>query len=77
MQRKVKVDRRKSSSLVKSKIESELEIIISEQIVLCRLYEVGFKDHIARKTRTYMRVRKIESSVLNKLERSVGSRVVN
>ena len=49
MQRKVKVDRRKSASSVKADIESELGIIISEQAVRSRSHEIGFKGRVARK----------------------------
>ena len=43
MQRKVKVERCKSVSSVKTEIESGLRIIISEQTVCCRLHEIGFQ----------------------------------
>ena len=49
MQRKIKIDRRKSASSVKAEMASELEIIVSEQTVCCRLHEVGFKGRVARK----------------------------
>ena len=43
MQRKVKVDRYKLASSVKTEIESGLRIIISEQTVCCRLHEIRFQ----------------------------------
>ena len=49
IQRKVKVDRRKSASSVKIDIESELGITISEQTVRRRLHEIGLKGRVARK----------------------------
>ena len=49
IQRKVKVDRRKSASFVKIDIESELGITISEQTVRRRLHEIGLKGRVTRK----------------------------
>ena len=49
IQRKVKVDRRKSASSVKVEIETEFGIIISEQTVRRRLHEAEFKGRVARK----------------------------
>ena len=49
IQRKVKVDRRKSASSVKIGIESELGITISEQTVRRRLHEIGLKGRVTRK----------------------------
>ena len=49
IERKVKVDRRKSASSVKTEGASELGIFISEQTVRFRLHEVGFKDRVARR----------------------------
>jgi transposase len=49
IQRKVKVNRRKSASSVKAEIETELGMIISEQTVRRRLHEAGFKGRVARK----------------------------
>ena len=49
IQRKVKVDRRKSASSVKIDIESELGITISEQTVRRRLHEIGLKRRVTRK----------------------------
>ena len=49
IQRKVKVDRRKSASSVKIDIESELEITISEQTVRRRLHEIGLKERVTGK----------------------------
>ena len=50
IQRKIKADRRKSASSVKAVVETEFEIIISEQTVRRRLHEAGFKGRVARKT---------------------------
>ena len=58
IQRKVKVDRRKSASSVKIDIESELEITISEQTVRRRLHEIGVS---LERNRTL--IRSIEASV--------------
>ncbi|CAF3787979.1 unnamed protein product, partial [Rotaria magnacalcarata] len=49
IQRKIKVDRRKSASTAKVEIESELGIIISEQTVRRRQHESGFMGRVARK----------------------------
>ena len=49
IQRKVKVDRRKSASSVKIDIESELGITISEQTVRRRLHEIDLKGRVTRK----------------------------
>ena len=49
IQRKVKVDRRKSASSVKIDIESELGITISGQIVCRRLHEIGLKGRVTPK----------------------------
>ena len=49
IQRKVKVDRRKSASSVKIDIESELGITISERTVRRRLHEIGLKGSVTRK----------------------------
>ena len=49
IQRKVKVDRRKSASSVKIDIESELGITISQQTVRRRLHEIGLKGRVTPK----------------------------
>ena len=49
IQRKVKVDRRKSASSVKIDTESQLGITISEQTVRRRLHEIGLKGRVTRK----------------------------
>ena len=63
MQQKVKVDRRKSASSVKTEIESGLGISTSEQAACYRLREVEFDGHVARK-KSYMdktnRVKRVE-----------------
>ena len=48
IQRKVKVDRRKSASYVIIDIESELGITIFEQTVRRRLHEIGLKGRVTR-----------------------------
>ena len=63
MQRKAKVGRHKSAVSMKTEIESELEIIISEQTVRRRLYEVRSESFVARE-KSYMdkanRIQRIE-----------------
>ena len=49
IQRKIKVDRRKSASCVKAEVEAELGIAISEQTVRRRMHEVGLNGRVARK----------------------------
>ena len=49
IQRKIKVDRRKSALSVKSKLKTELGLTISELIIRRRLYEIGFNGRVARK----------------------------
>lgn len=49
IQRKVKMDRRKSAASVRQEIEQELGVVISNQTVRRRLHEIGFFGHIARK----------------------------
>ena len=61
IQRKVKVDRRKSASSVKIDIESELGITISEQTLRRRLHEIGLKGVSLERNRTL--IRSIEASV--------------
>ena len=61
IQRKVKVDRRKSASSVRIDIESELGITISEQTVRRRLHEIGLKGVSLERNRTL--IRSIEASV--------------
>ena len=56
IQRKVKVDRRKSASSVKIDIESELRITISEQTVRRRLHEIGLKGRVTRKKAYFNKV---------------------
>ena len=49
IQRKIKVDRRKSAPSVKVELQSKHGITISEQTVRRRLYEVGLFGRVARK----------------------------
>ena len=49
IQRKIKVDRRKSALSVKSELKTELILTISESTICRRLYEVGFNGRITRK----------------------------
>ncbi|CAF4601995.1 unnamed protein product [Rotaria sp. Silwood2] len=49
IQRKVKVDRRKSASSVRQEIEQELGLVISSQTVRRRLHEAGLYGRTARK----------------------------
>ena len=49
IQRKIKAYRRKSALFMKTVIETEFGIIISEQTVHRRLHEAGFKGHVVRK----------------------------
>ena len=49
IQRKVKVDRRKSASSVRQEIEQELGVIISNQTVRRRLHEVDLYGRVARR----------------------------
>ncbi|CAF4979908.1 unnamed protein product [Rotaria sp. Silwood1] len=50
IQRKIKVDRRKSASSVKVELQFEHGIAISEQTARRRLHEVGLFGRVARKT---------------------------
>ena len=47
IQRKIKVDRRKSASSVKHEIMDELKISISSQIVRCRAHELGLYGYVS------------------------------
>lgn len=49
IQRKIKVDRRKSASAVKSEIEKELSVSLHANTVRNRLHEIGFYGRVARK----------------------------
>ena len=49
IQRKIKVDRRKSASSVKVELQTELQIAISESTVRRRPYEIGLYGRVARK----------------------------
>ena len=49
IQRKIKVDRRKSATSVKSEIEKELGVSIHANTVRNRLHEIGFYGRVARK----------------------------
>lgn len=49
IQRKIKTDRRKSASAVKSEIEKELGISLHANTIRNRLHEIGFYGRVARK----------------------------
>lgn len=49
IQRKIKVDRRKSASLVKSEIQKKLGISFHKNTIRNRLCEIGFYERVARK----------------------------
>lgn len=49
IQRKLKLDRRKSASSVTSELENELRILISESTVRRRAHEAGLFGRVARK----------------------------
>ncbi|CAF4730199.1 unnamed protein product [Rotaria sp. Silwood2] len=49
IQRKIKVDRRKSASSIKHEIMDELNVAISSQTVRRRAHELGLYGHVARK----------------------------
>ena len=53
LQRKVKINRRKSAASVKAELESEPKVIISESTVRRRLHEVGLYGRVVRK-RSYV-----------------------
>ena len=49
IQRKIKVDRRKSASSVKAELQTELDITISESTISRRAHEAGLYGRVARK----------------------------
>ena len=49
IQRKIKVDRRKSASVVKEELEKELGVIIHPNTVRNRIHEIGLYGRVARK----------------------------
>ena len=49
MQRKVKVDRRKSALAMKEAIEKDLGVVIRVNTVRNRLHEIGLRGRVARK----------------------------
>ena len=49
IQRKIKLDRRKSASTVKAEIKKELGVIVHANTIRNRLHEIGLYDHVARK----------------------------
>ena len=51
IQRQIKTDRRKSSTSVKSELETELNITISETTIRRRAHEIGLYGRVARKKR--------------------------
>ena len=48
-QRKIKTNRRKSAASIKTELENELKVIISESTVRRRLHEVDLYGRVARK----------------------------
>ena len=49
IQRKIKTDRRKSSTSVKAELQTELNITISETTIRRRAHEIGLYGRVARK----------------------------
>ena len=49
IQRKIKIDRRKSASSVNAELETELDITISESTISRRAHEAGLYGRVARK----------------------------
>ena len=49
IQRKIKLDRRKSTPTVKAEIEQELGVIVHANTIRNRLHEIGFYGRVARK----------------------------
>ena len=49
IQRKIKLDRRKSAPTVKTEIEQELGVIVHANTIRNRLHEIGLYGHVARK----------------------------
>ena len=49
IQRKIKLDRRKSAPTVKAEIENELGVIIHPNTIQNRLHEIGLYGRVARK----------------------------
>ena len=49
IQRKVKIDRRESSTFVKAELQTELNITISETTIRRRAHEIGLYGRVARK----------------------------
>ena len=48
IQRKIKLDRRKSASTVKAEIEKELDVIVHGNTIRNRLHEIGLYGRVAR-----------------------------
>ena len=49
IQRKIKLDHRKSAPTVKAEIEKKLSVIVHANTIRNRLHEVGLYDRVARK----------------------------
>ena len=49
IQRKIKVDRRKSELSVKSELKTELVLTISKSTIHRRVYEISFDSRVAHK----------------------------
>ena len=71
IQRKIKTDRRKSSTSVKVELQTELNITISETTIRRRAHEIGLCGRVARKN--HILTKQIEENGLNMLEHIVKS----
>ena len=49
LQRKIKSDRKKSSTFIKAELEKELNITISQTTICRRAHEIGLYERVARK----------------------------
>ena len=49
IQRKIKLDRRKSAPIVKAEIEKELGVIVHANTIRNRLHKIGLYSRVARK----------------------------
>ena len=49
IQRKIKLDRRKSVPIVKAKIKKELGVVVHANTIRNRLHEIGLYGRVARK----------------------------
>jgi transposase len=60
IQRKIKVDRRKSTSVVRSEIENELGVSVHTNTIRNRLHEIGFYGRVARKKPLVNKVNRVK-----------------